>query len=614
MTDDTFRPPSIKISLGAKLLAALTLLIGFSITFLGVTASRLFVEDKERAVFGNQITEALFAGRELNVRLKSAIDLLRSVAVSNPTEAKRIISNQDLLDFAEVFQLNPSATGSGDLVLRFQAHKGDTAEPTLQTQVAGILPQLLASQYLFRNLTTKPAEPKVGVFLAPESKQPGPRIIIVGTLSMKAYLEGLQNSPNEFAITDDAGLTVLDSDFGRNLIQGNLSKDPAFLFSKESPVQSGSKKTSADDQAQLVSYYRTDLGLVVLVKAQYTKMVQAVFSLIEKITLFGLGLLAALALTGTLLFKRITAPIRELFMATQTVAEGNFDVQIRSKSKDEIGALAKAFVYMAARIQKLILDVVEKSRIDQELKIAVTVQKKLLPLPRVSDSQLAATAYYRSASECGGDWWGHLSFPGKTVLCIADATGHGVSAALITASARSALALFEKFATKQPELIHPLTILDFANKAIHSSSQGEILMTYFVAVIDHTTRKIHAASAGHNPQYLILKTDGGQYDIQTLGAAGSRLGEIADLDVNQIQVQTVDYTAGSQLFLYTDGILDGTDANDKPYGRKGLKKALQMSQGQSIDTVLQMVSKDFLLYVGPKPLGDDVTFVVGELR
>lgn len=598
------------------MLAALTLLIGISITFLGITASRLFVEDKERAVFGNQITEALFAGRELNVRLKTAIDLLRSVAVSSPVEAKRILANQDLLDVAEVYQLQNTG-GTNEPVLRVQALKTEApgAVPgapipdsaTLKGEVKAVLPKLLTSQYLFKNLTTQPQDPRVGVFLAPSGPTP---VVIVGTLSMKAFLEGLQNSPQEFTITDDAGNVILDSDYGRNLLKANLAQDPAFLFSKESPVQSGSKKTDG----LLVSYHRTDLGIVVLVRAEYTKMVQSVFSLIEKITLFGLSLLAALALAGTLVFKRITKPIRELFFATQTVAEGNFEVQIHSKSGDEIGALAKAFVYMAQRIQQLILDVVEKSRIDQELKIAVTVQKKLLPLPRVSDSQLTAAAYYRSASECGGDWWGHVSFPGKTVLCIADATGHGVSAALITASARSALALFEKFARKQPELIHPLTILDFANKAIHSSSQGEVLMTYFVCVIDHTARKLHTASAGHNPQYLIAKTESGAYDIQSLGAAGSRLGEVPELDVSQIQVQTMDYVPGSQLFLYTDGILDAVDGADKQYGRKGLKKALQAAAGQSVDTVLQMVSKDFLLYVGPRPLGDDVTFVIGELK
>ncbi|MBL7715733.1 MAG: SpoIIE family protein phosphatase [Bdellovibrionales bacterium] len=607
MKPDSTTP--IRITVAGKILLALIAIVLVSIGFLGFTASRLFVSDKEVSVFDNQVSEASFSAREINGRLKGAMDVLRSVAASAKipgTNLEQVFQNQSVLEGFELFEVTAEDPKPKAVNPPIKVGKGFDAEPDLLPWMA----ELKTKRYLFRNVTKDPKEPRLMVLLLGEGS---PEPLLVGFVSMKTFFDSLSAGTNRFSIVDSQGYALMDSDvtqiLGSN--QATFSQDPVFLSAKQSVLPNGSKKVTGDKE-YLSSFSKTDLGIYVLVRAEYRKVVQAMYSLVEKIVLFGMGLMSVLILAGTFLIRRITSPIRDLFRATHQISEGQFDIEIAVESKDEIGALARSFDFMSQKIKALIQDLVEKSRLDQELKIAQAVQGKLLPREFISTAQSQVASFYRSASECGGDWWGIAEFPGKTVFAIADATGHGVSSALITAAARSSFSMFEKFATEQPDQISPKRVLELANRAIFDSAQGDIMMTYFACVVDHQAKKIFASSAGHNPQYFVSLSGGGA--IKGLTPRGNRLGESRNLDASTWEMIGLSYQPGDRLFLYTDGLIEAMNAELKQFGRKGLRNVLTSASRADVGAGIQQVTQAVFDHTGPRPLDDDITLVMAELH
>lgn len=114
--------------------------------------------------------------------------------------------------------------------------------------------------------------------------------------------------------------------------------------------------------------------------------------------------------------------------------------------------------------------------------------------------KLLVSGYYCPATECGGDLWGYFEIKKDVfALFIADAMGHGVPAALITALAYSSYKTIEDLMISQKsQLDSPDDILKALNRVIFSALEGKIHMTCFLAVIDLNTKKMTYSNAGHN--------------------------------------------------------------------------------------------------------------------
>lgn len=194
---------------------------------------------------------------------------------------------------------------------------------------------------------------------------------------------------------------------------------------------------------------------------------------------------------------------------------------------------------------------------------------------------------------------------------IADATGHGLSSALITASARSCFSVLHRLAEKDPEFsFSPSNMLGYANGVIYDASKGQIMMTFFIAVLDFDDMTLRYASAGHNPPWLYSQVNE-EVVVRSLVAEGRRLGE-SDVFVPFSEV-VLPIQPTDTIVLYTDGLIEGTDASEKQYGKKAARKAIMDSlSGGPTEIVAAMVS-DFKNFSGDKKLDDDVTIAVIQI-
>ncbi|MGE4133590.1 MAG: PP2C family protein-serine/threonine phosphatase, partial [Bdellovibrionales bacterium] len=373
----------------------------------------------------------------------------------------------------------------------------------------------------------------------------------------------------------------------------------------------GTSEVKLSDGAQyLISFSKVGFGdFMVISRTNRARALKAVQVLVVQSLLFFVMLLATTFLISVFASNRLTSTIRELFEATRKIAQGDFNVKVESKSGDEVGGLADSFNWMAAEVSRLLSETAENARMQNELSTVKTVQETLFPPSQSQFGPVRIAGHFEPASECGGDWWNYSRIDNKIYLWIGDATGHGAPAALITSAARSAAAVIESM----PDMT-PGKALSVLNRAIHQTSKGQILMTFFVAAIDLDQNTFTYANASHDPPYLLRRSGEKitRKDIVPLNDVnGPRLGDAKDFMYDEI---TLDFTPGDLVFMYTDGILDVQDPAGKKWGERAFLKSLVDSANSTseLDGKLNVIIDQIQKFREGAQLIDDVTMVMCE--
>ena len=365
---------------------------------------------------------------------------------------------------------------------------------------------------------------------------------------------------------------------------------------------------SPSGETLLASFSQLDIGgLLVISFVKRSTALRALELLYRKSLIFFFALIAAAMMIAVLAASALTSKLRELFLATQKVAEGHFDVSIQVASNDEVGDLARSFNLMALEVERLLKSTADKARLEKELETAKTVQETLFPQSEAKIRNTHIMGSYTPASECGGDWWHYCEMDGKVWMWLGDATGHGAPAALITSAAKSAVSILEGM-----EGLSPGKALEFLNKAIQQTSKGKMLMTFFCGCYDPKAGTLTYANASHDPPYLMKHT--GQKlkkkDIVTLNEVVSpRLGQ--DM-ASVFDEAKIDMGPQDVLLIYTDGLNDVKSPENEIFGERNvIKIALNaVNEGKSAADVVRDLQGAVDEYRKGTPLDDDVTYMV----
>jgi serine phosphatase RsbU (regulator of sigma subunit)/anti-sigma regulatory factor (Ser/Thr protein kinase) len=182
-------------------------------------------------------------------------------------------------------------------------------------------------------------------------------------------------------------------------------------------------------------------------------------------------------------------------------------------------------------------------------RISARFQEAALPEALPAVPGFAFDACYRpgpSDVALGGDWYDALRLAdGRIVLSIGDVVGSGLQAAIIMAALRQVI---RGVAYINPD---PVVMLDAARKALRAE-HPDTYVSAFVGVIDPVAMLLNYASAGH-PRPLLRRPDG---SIEELAYDGVLLGVPAPAGRASARVGL---SAGSLLFLYTDGLVEAND-------------------------------------------------------
>jgi predicted ester cyclase len=179
-------------------------------------------------------------------------------------------------------------------------------------------------------------------------------------------------------------------------------------------------------------------------------------------------------------------------------------------------------------MESLAQEIRERERIEQELRVARTIQQASLPkeLPQLEGWQIAP--FYRPAREVGGDFYDfHYLSEGRLGLVTGDATGKGVPAALVMSTTCGMLQL----AARALDSSSPGEVLAQVNETLFARIPSNMFVTCFYAILDTNSGRFTYANAGHDLPYL---WHGGE--AEELRARGMPLGLMPDMSYEEKEI------------------------------------------------------------------------------
>jgi serine phosphatase RsbU (regulator of sigma subunit)/tetratricopeptide (TPR) repeat protein len=247
----------------------------------------------------------------------------------------------------------------------------------------------------------------------------------------------------------------------------------------------------------------------------------------------------------------------------------------------------------------------ERQEMKRELEISANVQKLFLPENTDCDlGSVAFTAFYRPATQCGGDWWWYKTQNSKLYVLVGDVGGHGIGPAMITASIASAYKVWQN-----KDQIDIKELILSTNRHLFDVARGEHYMVMAGCEIDLKSHLIRHWSAGAP---LMLVQNRRTQESSYLGEPGELLGAGPnDIELGYHEYQAVE---GDRLFIYSDGISEMVDANGRPLSDRRLSKILAQFKDHDVHRLKDDLTARLDEIRGANPQADDFTFVAIDIN
>ncbi len=223
------------------------------------------------------------------------------------------------------------------------------------------------------------------------------------------------------------------------------------------------------------------------------------------------------------------------------------------KLLDSLASQAAPALRVAQLVREQEAEVRTRERYEQEMRLARHIQQNLLPhtTPELAGWQLGA--FYRSATEVGGDFYDFIELTdGRMAIVIGDVTDHGVPAALMMASTRSVIR------SVALRVFDPGQVLAEANDLLCPDMPPKMFVTCLYAVLDPATGRLVYANAGHNIPYR--KTSD---DVDELRARGMPLGLLPG---SVYEEKEVNLEPGEVVLFTSDGIAEAHNPEGEMFG------------------------------------------------
>lgn len=297
--------------------------------------------------------------------------------------------------------------------------------------------------------------------------------------------------------------------------------------------------------------------------------------------------------------KLVVENIQKINRSLEEITGGNLNVSVDVRTNEEFVSLSDDINSTVHTLKGYIAEAA--ARIDKELEFAKTIQFSTLPsmfppYPDRTDFDIYATM--DTAKEVGGDFYDfYLLDENRLAFLMADVSGKGISAAMFMMKAKT---LIKSYADKESDVAE---ILTRANADLCENNEAEMFVTCWMGILDFNTHIVHFANAGHNPP--VIRHQNGSYEYFK-----TRPGFVlAGMDNVKYRSGQLEFMPGDEIFLYTDGVTEATDAHNQLYGDDRLKRVLNRLVGVSAKEICLGVKQDVDAFVGSAPQFDDITML-----
>ena len=192
----------------------------------------------------------------------------------------------------------------------------------------------------------------------------------------------------------------------------------------------------------------------------------------------------------------------------------------------------------------------EREHLEQELRVARRIQQASLPMEVPTLEGWQISPYYQPAREVGGDFYDFFELEdGRVGVVVGDATGKGVSAALVAAATSSMVrAVAQALGSSSPG-----EVLAQVNETLVARIPSNMFVTCFYAVLDPESAGLRYANAGHDLPYLRGRSSD---DAEELSARGMPLGLMPEMSYEEKEMVL---DAGDSVLFYSDGLVEAHD-------------------------------------------------------
>ncbi|MBE5747154.1 MAG: serine/threonine-protein phosphatase [Clostridiales bacterium] len=247
---------------------------------------------------------------------------------------------------------------------------------------------------------------------------------------------------------------------------------------------------------------------------------------------------------------------------------------------------------------KLFLGITDGSyqtEIERDMLSAKQMQQRLLPAGK-SMGGVNYSFMYIPCLGVGGDLPDVYELNGNTYGVLADVSGKGVSAGMLSAFVKAGLD------RQEPDLAKALSQLNVKFNELHQDERSYI--TVAAVRIDKKTQKLRYVMAGHNAP-ILLKNDFGIHEIESVGMPISNW-----VDNVTYEEKELPFEKGDLLVLLTDGVTECMNAKGELFGIERTESVLMQSHGA--EDFIGKLKTALGVFSGGK-FSDDITAIAFDL-
>ncbi len=316
---------------------------------------------------------------------------------------------------------------------------------------------------------------------------------------------------------------------------------------------------------------------------------------------------------GAYLRNQFVIPIRKVSVEASRFAKDN----TRGPELDDVSKI-KEIYDLAVSVDKMEADMLtyignltkvtaENERIETELSLASAIQEGSVPnefpaFPDRNDFDIYASM--TPAKEVGGDFYNFfLIDDDHLAVMIGDVSGKGVPAALFMMVTN----ILTSFRTRTGG--DPSEILSFVNNDLCEHNKLDMFVTLWLGILELSTGKLTYANAGHEDPVIYKKAEE-RFELN-VNKHGFVAGGMPGMKYVDFEV-TLDH--GDRLFIYTDGVPEATNGDNKMFGLEKMIDVLNENAKENLESLLDNMHKSVNAFVGDAPQFDDLTMLCLERK
>ena len=283
------------------------------------------------------------------------------------------------------------------------------------------------------------------------------------------------------------------------------------------------------------------------------------------------------------------------------ITDGDLSVTVDVRSNEEFASLSDDINSTVSTLKRYIAEAT--ARIDKELEYAKQIQLSALPTNFPSGDDYSIYAQMIAAKEVGGDFYDFYKLSDTTVAFLAaDVSGKGIPAAMFMMTAKT---IIKDLAESGMDVND---IFTKANEKLCENNESGMFVTAWMGILDITTGQLKFANAGHNPP--LLKRANGSFEYLRTRAGFVLAG------MEGIRYRSGELTLypGDRLFLYTDGVPEATNTENKLYGENRLLDFMNRNATMEATTLLPALKANIDAFVGEAPQFDDITLLMFDYK